>query len=85
MGEKSEVAEKIIEIIAKKLDKPKEDIKPEMSFIADLGADSLDTVEIMMEIEDEFSLNIPEEDAEKIETIADAIKYVEAKIAAGEE
>jgi acyl carrier protein len=85
MAERSEVAEKIIEIIAKKMDKPKEDIKPEMTFVGDLGADSLDTVEIMMEIEDQFNLNIPEEEAEKIETIADAIKYVEAKDAKGKE
>ena len=77
MAEKSEVAERIIEIVAEKMDKPKEEITPEKSFVNDLGADSLDTVELMMDIEDEFDLSIPEEEAQKIATIGDAIKYVE--------
>jgi acyl carrier protein len=66
-----------MEIVAEKLDKPKEDLSPDKSFINDLGADSLDTVELMMDIEDEFDLSIPEEEAQKIVTIGDAIKYVE--------
>ena len=77
MADMSEVAERIIEIVAEKLDKPKEELAPEKSFINDLGADSLDTVELMMDIEDEFDLSIPEEEAQKIVTIGDAIKYVE--------
>ncbi len=77
MAEISDVAERIIEIVAEKLGKPKEDLTPEKSLIKDLGADSLDMVELMMDVEDEFDLAIPEGEAQKIVTIADAIKYVE--------
>lgn len=77
----SEVAEKIIEIISEKLDKPKEEIGLDKSFQNDLGADSLDTVELMMDIEDEFDLSVPEEEAQKLVTVGDAIKYVEEHIA----
>jgi acyl carrier protein len=77
----SETAQRIIEIIAEKMDKPKETISREKSFINDLGCDSLDTVELMMDIEDAFDLNIPEEDAEKIVTVGNAIDYVEAHVA----
>lgn len=73
----NEVAERIMEIVAEKLGKPKEDLTPEKSLIKDLGADSLDMVELMMDVEDEFDLAIPEGEAQKIVTIADAIKYVE--------
>jgi len=73
----SEIQDRIIEIVAEKMDKPKEEISPEKSFVNDLGADSLDTVELMMDIEDEFDLSIPEEEAQKLVTIGDAIKYVE--------
>ena len=76
MAERSEIAERIIEIVAEKMDKPKDEISEAKSFINDLGADSLDTVELMMDIEDEFDLSIPEEEAQKIQTIADAINYV---------
>ena len=55
----------------------KEKVTEETSFINDLGADSLDTVELVMEFEDEFDLNIPDEDAEKIQSVGDAIKYIE--------
>lgn len=84
MGERSEVAQKIVEIIADRMEKPAEDIQLEMSFVNDLGADSLETVEIIMRIEDEFGLEIPESDSESIETIADAVKYVEAKLFEGQ-
>ena len=77
MADKTEIAERIIEIVAEKMDKPKEEISAEKSFVNDLGADSLDTVELMMDIEDEFDLSIPEEEAQKITTIGDAIKYVQ--------
>ena len=73
----SEIAERITEIVSEKMDKPKDSITLEMSFINDLGCDSLDTVELMMDIEDAFDLSIPEEEAEKIVTIGDAVKYVE--------
>ena len=77
MGEKSEIGGRIIEIVAEKMGKPKEEIALDRSFVNDLGADSLDVVELMMDIEDEFDLSIPEEDAQKIVTIGDAVKYVE--------
>lgn len=77
MADKNAIAERIIEIVAEKMDKPKEEIVPEKSFVNDLGADSLDTVELMMDIEDEFDVSIPEEEAQKIVTIGDAIKYVQ--------
>ena len=51
-------------------------VKPDTSFINDLGADSLDTVELVMEFEDEFEISIPDEDAEKIQTVGDAIGYI---------
>ena len=56
----------------------KDKVAEQPAFINDLGADSLDTVELVMEFEDEFDLNIPDEDAEKIQTVGDAIKYIEA-------
>ena len=79
MPELSPTAKRIIEIVADKMDKPKDSLTLDMAFIADLGCDSLDTVEIMMDIEQEFEVTIPEEDAEKVETIGDAIRYVEER------
>ncbi|MBK6940140.1 MAG: acyl carrier protein [Planctomycetes bacterium] len=55
-------------------------IQPSTSFINDLGADSLDTVELVMEFEDEFDINIPDEDAEKIQTVGDAIDYIKKRV-----
>ena len=73
------VEEKVKEIIAEQLGVKKEEIKPESAFIDDLGADSLDTVEVVMALEEEFGTEIPDEDAEKITTVGEAIKYIEAK------
>ena len=73
----SAVEGKVKEIISKQLGVKAEDIKKETSFINDLGADSLDTVELIMEFEDAFDLNIPDDEAEKIRTVGDAIKYIE--------
>jgi len=70
------IEEKVNEIIVKQMGVNKEQVKPETSFINDLGADSLDTVELVMELEDAFDLNIPDEDAEKIQTVGDAINYI---------
>jgi len=70
------IEEKVSEIIVKQMGVNKEQVKPETSFINDLGADSLDTVELVMELEDAFDLNIPDEDAEKIQTVGDAINYI---------
>ncbi len=71
-----EIKEKVIEIVCEQMGVPREKVSPETSFINDLGADSLDTVELIMEFEDAFDLNIPDEVAEKIQTVGDAIKYV---------
>ena len=71
-----QVKEKILDIVSEKLDRPRDGITTQMSFVNDLGADSLDTVELMMEIEDAFDLDIPDEDAQKIDKIQDAIDYV---------
>lgn len=68
---------KVCEIVASQLGVDVEEVTPEASFIDDLGADSLDTVELVMALEEEFDLEIPDEDAEKITTVGDAIKYIE--------
>ncbi len=73
----SAIEQKVKEIITKQLGVKTEQIARETSFINDLGADSLDTVELIMEFEDAFDMNIPDEDAEKIRTVGDAIKYIE--------
>jgi acyl carrier protein len=71
------VADKLFDIVAERMGVKKEDISEATSFTTDLGADSLDVVELVMEFEEQFDLNIPDEDAEKIETIGDAVKYIE--------
>jgi len=72
--------ERVIEIVAEQMGVDKAQITRETSFVNDLGADSLDTVELVMEFEDEFDLSIPDEDAEKIQTVGQAIDYVEAHL-----
>jgi len=74
------VDEKVKDIISEQLGVKKEEIKPESSFIDDLGADSLDTVEVVMALEEEFGIEIPDEDAEKITTVGQSVKYIEDKI-----
>ena len=70
------VEEKIKKIICEQLDVPEKDVVPEASFVDDLGADSLDQVELIMAMEEEFDISIPDEDAEKIGTVQDALDYV---------
>jgi len=70
------IEEKITKIISEQLDVPAGDVVPEASFVDDLGADSLDQVELIMAMEEEFDVSIPDEDAEKITTVQDAIDYV---------
>ena len=74
----SEVQSKVVEIIVDKLGVKAEEVVPEASFPAHLGADSLDSVELIMEFEKAFDIQIPDEDAEKITTVGAAIEYVEA-------
>ena len=76
----AEIEAKVIEIVSEQMGVDKAEITRETSFINDLNADSLDTVELVMEFEDEFDMSIPDEEAEKIQTIGAAIDYI-AKIA----
>ena len=76
------VEEKVKDIIAEQLGVKKEEIKAESSFVDDLGADSLDTVEVVMALEEEFGIEIPDEDAEKITTVGEVIKYIDEKVQA---
>ncbi len=77
----AEVTQKIREIIMEKLGVSEEKITPQASFINDLGADSLDTVELMMALEEAFDVVIEEEEAEKIQTVQHAVEYLEKKLA----
>ena len=75
----SEVADKVKKIIIEKLGVDENEVTPTAEFTKDLGADSLDTVELIMEFEKEFDITIPEDQAEKISTVGDAIAYIEAQ------
>jgi acyl carrier protein len=76
----SSVAERVHSIIVEQLGVDDKEVTNKASFIDDLGADSLDTVELVMAFEEEFELEIPDEDAEEIMTVSDAINYIEAKV-----
>ena len=73
----SEIEQKVKEIIVEKLGVDESEVKAEASFANDLGADSLDTVELIMDFEKEFGISIPDEEAEKISTVGDAIAFIE--------
>ena len=73
------VRERVQAIIVEQLGVDEKEVSDSASFIDDLGADSLDTVELVMAFEEEFELEIPDEDAEEITTVADAVRYIEAK------
>lgn len=75
----SEIAEKVKKIIVDRLGVDESEVTLESSFTNDLGADSLDTVELIMEFEKEFDISIPDEEAEKIQTVGQAVSYVEAQ------
>jgi acyl carrier protein len=77
----SDVAEKVKNIICEQLDVSEEVVIPTASFVDDLGADSLDQVELIMAMEEEFDITIPDEDAEKIATVQDAIDYINKALA----
>jgi acyl carrier protein len=75
------VTEKVKEMIVEQLGVSESEVAPEAKFIDDLGADSLDIVELIMALEDVYGIEIPDEDAEKMETVGDAIKYIEQRLA----
>jgi acyl carrier protein len=72
------VEKRVREIVAEQLERDVNDVKGESSFIEDLGADSLDIVELVMKMEEEFSIEIPDEEAEKIKTVNDVVQYIAA-------
>ena len=74
------VAERVIDIVAEQLGVDKEKITPETSFVNDLGADSLDTVELVMELEEEFDINIPEDSQDKIKTVGAAVDFIQEEL-----
>ena len=76
MAEKS-VEDRVKEIIVEQLGVNQEQVKPEAKFIEDLGADSLDTVELVMALEEEFGIEVPDDQAEKLQSVGDVLKYVE--------
>ena len=76
---KQNIAERVSKIIVDKLGVDESEVTPEASFTNDLGADSLDTVELIMEFEKEFDISIPDDQAENIQTVGDAVEYLEAQ------
>ncbi len=72
-----DIEKKVTEIVSEQMGVDKEEITRDTSFVNDLSADSLDTVELVMEFEDEFEMSIPDEEAEKIQTVGQAIDYIE--------
>ena len=76
----SDITSRVKDMIADKLDVEETEVTPEASFTNDLGADSLDTVELIMEFEKEFNIQIPDDQAEKIQTVGHAIEYIETVI-----
>ena len=72
--------ERLIEIIARQLGVDEDNVTPDASFMEDLGADSLDTVELVMALEEEFDIEIPDSDAEKIQTVQDALSYLDEHV-----
>lgn len=74
----SDVLERVKKVVVEQLSVEEDQVTPEASFTADLGADSLDTVELVMAFEEEFGVEIPDEEAEKIATVKDAVSYIEA-------
>ncbi|MDR0587586.1 MAG: acyl carrier protein [Burkholderiales bacterium] len=78
----SNVKQRVIEVVSKQLDVKAEEVKDESSFAEDLGADSLAIVELVMALEEEFETEIPDEDAEKITTVKQAVEYIESHLKA---
>ena len=80
MSKTDNIEERVHNIVCEQLGTTRDKITAETSFINDLGADSLDTVELVMELEDQFELSIPDEEAEKIKTVGDAIRFIEENL-----
>ena len=76
-----EIEDKVMGIVAEQMSVERSEIRRETSFVNDLNADSLDTVELVMELEDEFDMNIPDDEAEKLQTVAQAIEYIQNQLA----
>lgn len=76
----SNIQQRVIKMVAEQLGVKEEDVKPESSFVDDLGADSLDTVELIMALEEEFDTEIPDEEAEKLTTVRSAIDYIDTHL-----
>ncbi len=76
MHTEEQVFDKVVGIVSEQMGVDKSEIKKETSFVNDLNADSLDTVELVMEFEDEFDMSIPDEEAEKIQTVGDAVEFI---------
>jgi acyl carrier protein len=75
-----DIKEKVVKVVVDQLGVKEEDVKSEARFVEDLGADSLDTVELVMALEEDFGIEIPDEDAEKAKTVGDVISYIAGKI-----
>lgn len=83
MTEIADIEQKVKKIVAEHMSVAEEELKRETSFVNDLNADSLDTVELVMEFEDQFDISIPDEEAEKIQTIGQAIDYIQQRLEKG--
>lgn len=82
MANREEILDKVTTIVSEQMGVDRSEISADTAFVEDLNADSLDTVELVMELEDEFDMSIPDEEAEKIKTVGDAVDYVEKSLEA---
>lgn len=80
MADEKTIEERVKDVVVAQLGVDPSEVKPEASFIDDLGADSLDTVELVMALEEEFGIEIPDDEAEKIKTIGEAVEHIKAKL-----
>lgn len=80
MSQVQDIPQRVVEIISTQMGVSKDQIRPESNIVNDLGADSLDIVELVMEFEEEFDITIPDDEAEKIATVGQAIKYIEEHV-----
>ncbi len=76
----AEIEEKVIQIVSEQMSVDRGEVSRDTSFVNDLNADSLDTVELVMELEDEFDMSIPDEEAEKLKTVGEAISYIQKQL-----